>query len=308
MTRSRSLALTLALAAALLLAAPATAQEGGLRYSVSVVDFQNEAGWRGHWDVGNAWGTVFTDVLNQTGKFIVLGEADMRGAALSEQELAASGATAQGSKAPQQGQLTPAQILVRGAITHIQHDTSRREGGVRIGGLRVGGGGDESEINITIYMVDSTTGQVLASKTVTGTSKGKGLGVGYSTGDWGAAFGGEENDNLGKAITEAASNAADWLVEQLPGVTWKGAVVMVRNGQVYVNRGTREGVSPGQQLVVGESEVIRDPGTGEVLDTILTEVATIQCNTVREKLSICDVVSGDAAAISEGSGVMISGG
>ena len=194
---------------------------------------------------------------------------------------------------------------MRGAITHIQHDTSSREGGVRIGGLRVGGGGSESEINITIYMVDSTTGQVLASKTVTGTSEGGGLGVGYSTGDWGAALGGEENENLGKAITEAASNAADWLVEQLPNVTWKGTVVLVRDGQVYINRGSREGLTPGQQLVVGDSEVIRDPGTGEVLDTILTEIATIECNTVREKLSICDVVSGDASAIQEGSGVMM---
>lgn len=296
---------SLLLALTLLTSAPVPAQEGGLRYTVSVVDFENEAGWSGQWDVGNAWGTVFTDVLNQTGSFIVLGESEMRGAALSEQEFAASGATVQGDKTPQQGQMTPAQILVRGAITHIQHDTSNRSGGVRVGGLRVGGGGGESEISMTIYMVDSTTGQVIASQSVTGTSKSRGLGVGFSSGNWGAAFGGNENDNLGKAITDAASQAAGWLTEQLPGVTWRGSVVMVRDGQVYINRGTREGVSSGQQFVVGGTEVIRDPSTGEVLDEFVSEIATIQCNTVREKLSICSVVSGDAGAVAQGQGVMM---
>lgn len=288
-------------------AAPVSAQDaasGGLRYTVSVVDFENEAGWGGQWDVGNAWGTVFTDILNQTGQFIVLGESDMRGAAMAEQDLVASGATAQGAKAPQQGQLTPAQILVRGAITQVQHDTSGGRGGVRVGGLRVGGSGSKSEINITIYMVDSTTGQVLASQSVVGSSDSRGAGVGYDTGNWGAAFGGHKDDNLGKAIADAAAQAADFLTGQLPSVKWRGSVVTVRGDQVYVNRGTREGVSTGQQFIIGQSEVIRDPSTGEVLDEFVTEVARIQCDTVREKLSICTVVSGDAAAVVEGQGVM----
>lgn len=292
---------------AFLVAAPVFAQQGGLRYTVSVVDFENEAGWGGQWSVGDAWGTVFTDILNQTGQFIVLGESDMRGAAMAEQDLVASGATAQGAKAPVQGQLTPAQILVRGAITHVQHDTSGGGGGVRIGGLRVGGSGGKSEINITIYMVDSTTGQILASRSVVGSSDSKGADIGYSTGDWGAAFGGHKDDNLGKAIADAAAQAADFLTAQLPQVTWRGNVVMVRDSQVYINRGTREGVSPGQQFIIGTSEVIRDPSTGEILDEFVDELARIECGTVREKLSICTVVSGDASAVAEGQAVMSAG-
>jgi hypothetical protein len=35
---------------------------------------------------------------------------------------------------------------------------------------------------------------------------------------------------------------------------------------VYINRGTREGVSVGQTFDVGKSEILRDPDTGEVLD------------------------------------------
>ena len=86
-------------------AAPAMAEEatGGLRYTVTVTEFENQSGWHGQWNLGHAWGTVLTDMLNQTGKFIVLGETDMRAAALDEQDFAASGRTAGGKKAPVTG-------------------------------------------------------------------------------------------------------------------------------------------------------------------------------------------------------------
>ena len=302
----RYLKSALVLLAVLALLAPAatSAQEGGLRYTVSVVEFENQAGWAGAWDVGHAWGTVFTDILNQSGQFIVLGESDMRSAAMAEQDLAASGATAQG-KAPVTGQLTPAQILVKGAITHVQHDTSGGGGGVRVGGLRVGGSKSTSEINITIYMVDSTTGQILASKSVIGKSDSKGANAGYNTGSWGAAFGGHDDDNLGKAIADAASLALGFMTTQLPDVTWRGTVVVVRPDQVYINRGSREGVAVGQQFVVGTLDVIRDPGTGEVLDESVVEIARLEAVTMREKLTICKIVSGDGAAIEVGQGVMV---
>ncbi len=298
-------ALILAVLVACLLPLGAAAQAGGLRYTITVSQFENEAGWHGQWDIGNAWGTVLTDLLNQSGKFIVLGESDMRGAALGEQDLGASGRTAGGRKTPVVGQLTPAQLLVKGAITHVQHNVKGGGGGVRIKGFKVGGKGGKSEINITIYMVDSTTGQIVASKSVVGNAKSRGASVGYSTGNWGGAFGGNKDDNLGKAIADASQQAVDWMTTQLPGVAWRGSVIMVKSGQVYINRGSREGVSAGQEFVVGEMEVIRDPDTGEVLDESVSEIARLKAVTVKEKLTICDVVSGSAGAIEKGQGVQI---
>src|SRR5581483_7903341 len=97
---------------------------------------------------------------------IVLGEKDMRNEAMAEQDFAASGRTAGGNKAPVTGQMTPAQLLVKGAITHVQDDTSGGHAGLSIAGISVGGRGGKGEVNATIYIVDSTTGQVLASKSV----------------------------------------------------------------------------------------------------------------------------------------------
>jgi len=290
------------LIAVLIVSVPVVAQEstGGLRYTITVTKFENRAGWHGQWDIGDAWGTVMTDMLNQTGKFIVLGETDMRGAALDEQDFAASGRTAGGKKAPVTGQMTPAQLLVKGAITHVQDNTAGGGGGVRIKGFKVGGGGGKGEVNATIYIVDSTTGQVMASTNVVGTSKKKAMNVGYATGNWGADLGGFKNDNVGKAVQAAVVEAVEFLLNQLSDIPWTGSVVMAKGDKIYVNRGTREGVASGQRFVVGEVEVIRDPDTGEVLDEDMTQIATLEVTEVKEKLSICSVSSGDAGAIAKG--------
>lgn len=273
---------------------------GNLRYSVTVTKFENRSGWHGQWNLGDAWGTVLTDMLNQTGKFIVLGETDMRVAALDEQDFAASGRTAGGKKAPATGQMTPAQLLVKGAITHVQGDTGGKSGGIRIKGFRIGGGGGKGEVNATIYLVDSTTGQIVASKSVVGTHKRSAMNVGYATGSWGAAFGGNKKDNVGLAVQDACAEAVAFMLEQLPNVLWTGSVVMVKGGKVYLNRGAREGVSVGQTFSVGEVEVIRDPDTGEVLDESMTEVARLSVDQVKDKLSIASVTSGNASAIGKG--------
>jgi curli biogenesis system outer membrane secretion channel CsgG len=281
---------------------PAEAEEagGGLRYSITVSQFENRSGWHGQWDIGHAWGTVLTDMLNQTGRFIVLGETDMRYAAMDEQDFAASGATAGGKKAPVSGQMTPGQLLVKGAITHAQGDTGGMGGGIRIKGIRIGGGGGKGEVNATIYIVDSTTGQVVASQSVVGTHERKSMDVGYATGSWGGSFGGHANDNVGLAVQDACAEAVAFLLEQLPNVPWTGTVVLVKGDKVYVNRGTREGVSVGQTFTVGEVEVIRDPDTGEVLDESMTAMAHLSVSQVKEKLSIADVTSGDLSSISKG--------
>lgn len=300
MKRSIPLAATALL---ILVALPVLGAEGGLRYTITVTEFENKAGWHGQWDLGYGWGEVMTQRLHDTGKFIVLGESDMRVEALREQDFAASGRTAQGAKTPQMGQMTPAQLLVKGAITHVQAKTTGGGGGIRYKNIRVGGSGGKAEINATIYIVDSTTGQLVASSSVVGKSHRKGARVGYFNGSFGSDVGGYKDDNVGKAVEDAVAEAVDWMITQLPGIPWTGSVAMVKDGKVYINRGTREGVGSGQVFVVGDVDVIRDPDTGEVLDESMNELARLRADEVKEKLSICSVVSGDAARVERGMAV-----
>ncbi len=278
---------------------PAQADEetgkGNLRYTITVSKFENKAGWSGQWDIGDAWGTVLTDQLQQSGKFVVLGEADMRQEAMAEQDLATTGRMAGGKKAPKTGQMTPAQLLVKGAITHVQDSTTGGGGGLNFKGISIGGNKDTAEINVTIYVVDSTTGQVKASKNVVGKAGRKGLRLGYSgsalgglTGD----MGGFMKDNVGKATSDAVNQAVEFLTKQLESIPWEGSVVAVKGDKVTINRGSREGVSEGLLLDVGQTEEVRDPDTGELLDSDMTKMATVKITSVKEKISYAEPQEG----------------
>lgn len=279
-----------------MVAVSAAAFAGGsnLRYSIQVTKFENKANWRGQWELGHAWGTIFTDQLVQSGRFIVLGEADMRGAAMQEQDLAASGRMAGGKKAPKMGRMTPAQLLVKGAITHVQ-ETKGGGGGFGFKGITVGGDAGSAEINVTIYLVDTSTGQVKASKTVIGKSGRRGISLGYHgsklgglTGD----LGGFEKDNMGKATMDACNQALEFLVAQLDTIPWSGSVALAKSDRLIVNRGARDGVAVGMRFDVGKVEEVVDEDTGEVIDSSMTKLGTVSVTEVKEKVSYTTPLAG----------------
>jgi curli biogenesis system outer membrane secretion channel CsgG len=264
---------------------------GGLRFSIAVTKFENHANYSGPFQLSDTWGAMLTDSLQQSGHFIVLGEADMRDAAMKEQDFAASGRVAGGDKAPATGFMTPAQLLIKGEITNFQ-TTSGGNQGIGFGGFRVATGGDEAEINTVVYVVDSTTGQVVASKKVLGTAKSSALSVGFTGRDWSGDMSNFKKTNVGTAMEKAIDDAVAFIVTQIPSLHWTGSVILVNGNHVYINRGSREGVAVGQVFKVGTSEVLRDPATGEALDVAFTEKGQIKADIVKEKISICSVTTG----------------
>lgn len=264
---------------------------GNLRYTISVSKFPNKSGWSGQWDVGDGFGSIMTEALHASKKFVVLGETDMRKEAMAEQDLATSGRVAGGKKAAKTGQLTPAQLLVKGEITHVQNSTTGGGGGVNLFGVSVGGAMDHAEINATIYIIDSTTGQVKASTKVVGKSGRKGLDLGYSGGNWGANLGGFMKDNVGKACENAVAQSVEFLEKQLEKIPWEGTVIKTGD-KIMINRGTREGVEAGNVFVVGTTESITDKDTGEVLDSEMKQVGKIKVATVKEKVAYCEAIEG----------------
>ncbi len=277
---------------------PAAAATGGLRFTIAVIKFENHSKWSGQFPLADTWGAMLTDSLQQSGHFIVIGEADMRQAAMQEQDFGASGRVAGGSKTPAVGHMTPAQLLVKGEITNFQ-TTGGSSGGVSVptpgfGGIRVGGGGDTAEINTVVYVVDSTTGQVVASKKVLGSASSGGMTVGFHDGYYGAGadMSTFKKTNVGTAMEKAIDEAVAFISSRLPSLHWEGNIILVKGNQVYINRGSREGVAVGQVFKVGTAEVLRDPATGETLDVTMTEAGTIRVDSVKEKVAICSIVSG----------------
>ncbi len=266
--------------------------QGGLRYTIQVSKFENRAGWRGRWDIGDGWGAVLTDKLQQSGKFIVIAERDMRGAAMDEQDFAASGRTAGGSKAPKTGQMTPAQIIVKGVITAFDDGTSGGGGGAGYRGIRVGVKKRTSLISGTIYMVDTTTGTVMSSKNFEAKVTSKGLKVGLSKNGFYGDVGGFKKTPAGRVMNEAADQAVEFLSGQLESVPWSATVIRGGDDNIIINRGTREGVYAGQSFRIGKAEEIRDPDTGELLDRDFKVTGRIEVTRVKEKIAYCKKVSG----------------
>lgn len=268
--------------------------KGNLRYSITVSDFENKSGWSGQWNLGDGFTEIMTNALQESGWFLVLGDKQMRAEAMQEQDLGESGRVAGGKKTPKVGRMTPAQLLVKGAITHVQQSTTGG-GAINIQGIAIGGGKDHAEINITIYLVDSETGQVKATTQVVGKSERKRGGLGYFGGGLGGVTGGAEgfkNDNVGKACEDAVGQAIDFLMKQLEKIPWEGSVVLVKDDKILINRGQREGVTIGQKFNVGSTEQIVDPDTGEVLDTSMTQVGLIEVTEVKEKVAYCKALEG----------------
>jgi hypothetical protein len=61
-------------------------------------------------------------------------------------------------------------------------------------------------------------------------------------------------------------------------------------------------VAEGQTFNVGKLEVMRDPGTGEVLDQEIEISGKIKVSKVKEKLAICEVTQGN---VKQGMTVML---
>lgn len=275
-------------------AACAFANGGNLRYTVMVNKFENKANWKGRWNLGDAWGTILTDQLVQSGRFTVLGEADMRGAALAEQDFAASGRVAGGKKAPKAGRMTPAQLLIKGAITHVQ-ETKNTGGGIGFRGIRIGGNTGSAEINVTIYVVDSATGQVKGSKSVVGKSGKSGLKLGYygsALGGLTGDLGGFEKDNMGQATQDAINQAMQYIISQLDSIPWSGSVALAKADKLIINRGTREGVALGMKFDIGKVEEVVDEDTGEVIDSDMKKLGTVTVVEVKEKVAYTTPLAG----------------
>ncbi len=269
--------------------------KGNLRYSITVSTFRNKAGWRGQWAIGDGFTSILTDALQQSGWFIVLGDKEMRVEAMAEQDFAASGRVAGGKKAPKIGRMTPAQLLVKGEITHVQSSTKGGKGRFSFKGISLGGSKDSAEVNITMYVVDSETGQVVASTKLVGKSGRKGLSVGYHGSKLGGLRGdlaGFKKDNVGKACEDAVGQGLEFLVEQLEDIPWEGTIMMAKKGKIIMNRGSREGVTKGAEFSIGEVEELVDEDTGEVLDTELTTIATAKAAKVKEKIAYLTPLSG----------------
>jgi curli biogenesis system outer membrane secretion channel CsgG len=275
----RALMFSIALAAVL---SPAT-QAATLKKIVVVSRFENKTAWRGQVSLDDGMADQLTDALMQSGQFTVL-ERQTLGDVMAEQDLAASG-RAQQSKSAQTGKLVGAQILVKGTVTEFEDKSQGSDSGVGFGGFKIGAKRSEAHVGLIIRLIDTTTGEVVASERVEGKATAGGTSFGMNVG--GVQFGtsGFAKTPLGKAMQMAIDNAVAIIAEKLKGVPFQARIVKVVNeNELLISGGQKTGISEGDVFTiysVGESLV--DPDTGEQLGTELEQRGSVKVTKVEEK-------------------------
>jgi len=297
-----ALAVALGLAAALPTAAQAPSQPfDGLKKTIAVDTFQ-AAEAVGGTVTADGMTAMLTEALVKDGRFLVV-ERPGLGSIQNEQALAHGGATA--GDAAASGHLIGASAIVRGAVTKYQAAAGGQNvqlGGLPLGGMlgsQVGLTNQKAVMEISLRVVDTTTGQIVSMTKAEGSASSTNVSANLTNNQSGATMGlgAFKASPIGLAGEQAIAKAVEQINIGMRTVPWSALVVDADGGKVYVNAGADRNVQAGLQLAVfRKGKVFTDPSSGEVLDVELTKIGVIRIDAVREKLSTASLVSGDAPA------------
>lgn len=167
------IALSVAVAAAPCSALAQNRQPAG-RPSVSVPAFKNtvtQPTWWWQGPIADDLAAALANELQGTGTLQVVERKQLKDV-LSEQELAELGIVKKGPDAARKGQMRGARYIVLGTLTSYETNVEQKQAGSSFGLLGFGKRNQEVEtkdyVAIDIRVVDSSTGEVIGSRTVEG--------------------------------------------------------------------------------------------------------------------------------------------
>ncbi|MDP1632753.1 MAG: CsgG/HfaB family protein [Caulobacter sp.] len=197
-----------------------------------------------------------------------------------------------------------ASATVRAAVTKYEANAGGSSLGVGgpMGSLLAGRAGLKSQkavMEISLRLVDASTGQVISTSKAQGTARSSSADAGVVNNWTGASAGGGtfHTTPIGQAGEDAIAKAVEMIAADMRRVPWSAQVIEADAGRVYVNAGADRNVQAGTVLTVyRQGKVFTDPSTGVVLDVDLQRIGTIRIDSVRDRLSTASVVSGEAPA------------
>lgn len=279
-------------------------------YSIAVLPFDDgsiDENWWGDYDVGTGVSDEFVTALLdlKPQKFRVM-EREQIQRILDEQEFGASGLVDAGSAA-RIGKILGVQFLLMGRVTEFSNKTSG--GKISLGGKGLGLQTTTSRVVIDARLVDTSTAEIIVAAKGEGEKKQPNISIEY---DWHSLdFSSEEfrATNLGKALRESVDEVVEALAKKasaykpapIKGLT--GLVAYADANRVILNIGSSNGVQEGMIFVVHKLiQEIKDPSTGEVIDSITETVAELKVTEVKDKSATCTIVKklGSSAGIDTG--------
>ncbi len=290
--------------AALALHSPALAADtpqapfDGLKKTIAVDSFQATEAVGGS-VTADGMTAMLTEALANDGRFVVV---ERPGLASVQAEQSLGGVKPETGAA--RGGLIGASAIVRGAVTKYEANAggSALSVGGPMGSLLAGRAGLKSQkavMEISLRMIDTSTGQVISTSKAQGTARSSSADAGVVNPFSGATAGGGtfHNTPIGQAGEDAIRKAVEMIAASMRNIPWSAQVVGADGGRVYVNAGADRNVQAGTVLTVyRQGKVLTDPSTGVVLDVELQRIGTVRIDSVRDRLSTASVVSGETPA------------
>lgn len=225
------------------------------------------------------------NALRNGRKFEVLTRrASALAAVRKEQQLAASDLAA--GDAAESGQISNAQAIVSVEVLAFSFGRSSRPVPNIPNKYTVS---DSSSIELSVQIIDTRTTSILAAFPIKESTSGGSAVVN--------SVGGASRGVLDKTLEKAAGALANRVADTI----FPMQIVSVKGKKIWVNRGDDSGMTLGEVFEVFEpGEELTDPQTGESLGSTETEVGSAKVSRVNPKVTVLDIVTGDAAAIQTG--------
>lgn len=266
----------------------------GVKHALGVVDFGTAPGCSFEEANRENMRAMLESALFATNRFVIVERSNLD-AVLNEQDLAASKRAAKSSGVAQTGKIRSARYLATALITEASSNTSGDSGGVRIHGFSIGGSSAKSSIVLVVKLIDTTSGEVVASERIRGVAGKSGLSLGYSGHGWGGSVGTFAKTPMGEAAQDCINQAVKFIAAQMESYPVEGSVVASTEQSIVINLGENYGIRPGQNFEIRrKGEVLTDPETGEILGSDDGEtLGVIEVVSTKEKISSCKLVTGE---------------
>ena len=261
------------------------------RKTIAITRFKNRTTAAGQINLGSGMTDQLTNALVQSDNFVLL-ERESISSVLNEQDFARGNRTTNSTIA-RTGNIVPAQILIKGAITEFQLEESGSGVGLSYQGFSVGNESSQSHVALILTIIDTTSGQVLNSVRLEGKAKGTGYKFGISYMGIGIDANKFDNTALSKSVQLVIDRAVDAIANQLNQIPYEGNIVTAVGGAYYTNIGSRNNVYGGDIFdVYAPGMELFDPNTGEKLGSLKKKVGMLVVSSPEEKYSKAFALSG----------------